>query len=184
MSNLIPEIERKLTSAIEKTIIALRNDYPNDNFYYFTLSTGGEALTPGHSIWSEELLEKEAKKQAEENNDDYMSIKEELKFSPVESPLFYHYERYFKKVEDLFSKRPNIHELNDENFDKEFNLRIDTMVKSLKNADKKGAFGINEERKRWFINVQILPPDSSNLIRAKIFNSEKKVQEWLDWGGE
>ncbi len=184
MNNSIPEIEKELTNAIEKTIVNLKKDYPNDNFYYFALTTVEEALSPGHSIWSEELLEKEAKKQAEENNENYITVKQEIRFSYADSPLFYHYKKYFKKVESLFMARTNIFELNDKDYDKEFNLRINTMIKALKNADKKGIFGLNEEREKWFINVEVNPPDGSNITRAKIFNSDNKIKEWIDWGGE
>ncbi len=183
MNHSIPEIERELTNAITQTIIALKNDYPDDHFYYFTLTTVEEALSPGHSIWSEELLEQEAKRQAKENDEDYLTIKEEIRYAYADSPLFYHYREYFKKVDALFLARPNIFDLKDEDYDKEFHLRINTMVEALKNADRKSIFGKNEERKKWFINVEINPPDGSNITRAKIFNSEDKIKEWLDWGG-
>ncbi len=184
MKEMLSEIEEELSIAIKQTIVALKKDYPSDHFYYFALTTGEEALSPGHSIWSEELLEQEAKRQAEESQRDYRALKEDLRFSYADSPLFYKYEKYFKKVESLFRELPNIYDLNDADYDKEFKLRIGTMIQALKKADTAGVFGVDEERQKWFINVEVNPPDGLNLSHAKIFNDDVKIKEWVDWGGE
>ena len=180
----IPEIELELEIALRKTLSDLMQDFPNDKFYYFALTTVGEALSPGHSIWSEELLDIEAEKQSIKGNVDKEIIKNEIRYSYADSPLFYHYERHFKKVEKLFLNRPDINEFNDEDWEKEFELRITSMVNALKKVDKENLFGVGEKRENWFINVEVNPPDGSNILRAEKLNSKQKVQEWIDNGGE
>lgn len=186
MNESIPEIERALAEALRKTLTDLIIDFPNDNFYYFVLTTVGEALTPGHSIWSEELLDLESEKQSLENKrEDKEAVKSIIRYSYADSPLFYHYERHFKKVEELFlDRQPVINNITLEYSEKEFDLRINSMINALKIVDNEKFFGIGKQRERWFLNVEVNPPDGSNLIRAKNFNSKDRIKEWIDYGGE
>ena len=185
MTNSIPDIELELADALRKTLSDLKQDYPNDTFYYFALTTVGEALSPGHSIWSEELLDSEAERQSIKYKRDLETIKRNIRYSYADSPLFYHYGQHFKKVEELYlNRRPNIDDLNDEDWEKEFKLRINSMINALKRVDEEKYFGIGKERENWFLNVEVNPPDGSNQIRAENFNSKEKIQEWLDNGGE
>ena len=185
MTNSIPEIELELADALRKTLSDLMQDYPHDTFYYFALTTGGEALSPGHSIWSEELLEAEAEKQSIQSKRDRETIKNNMRYSYADSPLFYRYGQYFKKVEELFlNRRPNIDNLSAEDWEIEFDLRINSMINALKIVDNEKYFGTGKQREKWFLNVEVHPPDGSNVIRAENFNSKEKIQEWLDKGGE
>lgn len=183
MTNSIPEIELELAAALRKTLSDLKRDYPNDTFYYFALTTVGEALSPGHSIWSEELLDMETEKQSIKYKRNRETIKRDIRYSYADSPLFYHYEHHFKKVEELFWNRPAIDNF-DEDGKKEYDLRINTMVNALKRVDQEQYFGTGKQRKNWFLNVEVNPPDGSNQIRAENFNSKEKIQEWLNDGGE
>jgi hypothetical protein len=175
-------MEQALITATKQTITAIKETHPNHHFYYFVLTTTGEALSPGHAAWSEELLETEAQKQAGERNENCDNVKGLIRYSYADSPLFCYGEAYFKEVERLFLQRPGIDERNEKDWETEFNLRINAMINALKALDEEGFFGNAKEK--LFINVEVNPPDGSNEIRARLLNTDERVQEWLNNGGE
>lgn len=52
-------------------------------------------------------------------------------------------------------------------YEKEFNFRINVMEEALHRCDMKGIFSLNQARSEIMINVEVLPPDYTNTIRAK-----------------
>lgn len=184
MENTIKDIEMALVTALRLTLHDLYQDYPTEDFYYFVLSTTGEGLCPSHAIWSERLLDQEAQRQAPECGCDVESMKAMLRFSAADSPLFERYQHHFQAVNQLFLSRPCIDDLSDSEWQTEFDLRINAMLNALKTVAEAQCFGVGEQRARWFINVEVISPDESNLSRALQLNSKEKVEAWLDLGGE
>ena len=57
------------------------------------------------------------------------------------------------------------------------------LADALKRMDEEKYFDTGKQRENWFLNVEVNPPDGSNLLRAEHLNSKEKIQEWLDSGG-
>ncbi len=69
-------------------------------------------------------------------------------------------------------------------YEKEFNFRINVMEEALHRCDMKGIFSLNQARSEIMINVEVLPPDYTNTIRAKKLNPIESIQLWLKEAAE
>lgn len=69
-------------------------------------------------------------------------------------------------------------------YEKEFNFRINVMEEALHRCDMKGIFSLNQARSEIMINVEVLPPDYTNTIRAKKLNPIESIQFWLKEAAE
>ena len=166
MSSEIEILIKTIANATKNAFIDLFRN--NEKFYYCVLITTGEALPPFISAWSWEAFKRTA------DNDD------NVKWSYADSPYCaYGYEEYFTEVREIFGKRPNIHDLDDELYDKEFDLRLNAMELAMKQLDKEGIFELNQSRKEVYINVEIMPPDFSNTERALRLNKKENITNWL-----
>ena len=58
------------------------------------------------------------------------------------------------------------------------------MMEALHRCDEKGIFSLNQARSEIMINVEILPPDYTNTIRAKKLNPLEAIQAWLKEASE
>ena len=159
-------LSKEVEKALEKTFCNLCEN--GEHFYYCTLTTSGDGGMPAFSAWSKEALLK--------MEDD------ELKWSYADSPYcLYKYDEYWKVVEDMWWKRPHIHNLPYEQYVEEFTVRIEILVLAMKNLDNAGFFGLNQKRDDIFINVELAPPDKTNTERAQLLNPSTSVilKEWL-----
>ncbi|MBY3718730.1 DUF4303 domain-containing protein [Escherichia coli] len=174
--------EEKLLAELEKAIrMALQVLFKkNENFYYCSLITTGEALPPSISAWSHEALERFLV----ENN---LTEKEAMliKWSYAESPYFDFGNEYFDRVRELFFMRLQMNcNLPKSDWDIEFNTRLKIMETAMKNLDEKGFFGVGDSRNNIVINVEVMPPDYSNTLRAMRLNPSKALSEWLSEAAE
>ena len=88
-------------------------------FYFFVLSTTGEALAPFVSAWSYEAL----KKQSIAQNWDAYDIAD-FKWSSIDSPYLEFGSQYFHQVNQAFLDRIDIHSLKQKwNMKKNLNFR-------------------------------------------------------------
>jgi len=56
------ELKEAIKEATQKTFKDLIERLGGEQIYYFVLTTTGEALFPGHSVWTESLLETETQR--------------------------------------------------------------------------------------------------------------------------
>lgn len=68
--------------------------------------------------------------------------------------------------------RENIWTLDSEEFNAEYNLRLEAMEAAMKRLDQEGIFAINQERDDVIILVEVMPPDYANTERAYKMNCE------------
>ena len=74
--------------------------------------------------------------------------------------------------------------LNDEDWGKEFDVRLTAMVKAMSILDKEGLFAQNQSRRSILINVELMPPDASNVQRALELNNSEDIEEYLQEAAE
>ena len=169
MSNEIENLVKAITDATRNAFTDLFKN--NERFYYCVLMTTGEALPPFISAWSWEALERKV----ENRTDEF----EYLKWSYADSPYYDYGAEYFKEVIELFAKRPNLHNLDDEHYYKEFDLRLNAMELAMRKLDEEGIFELNQNRKEVYINVELMPPCVSNTERALRLNKKENITNWL-----
>lgn len=69
--------------------------------------------------------------------------------------------------------RENIWILDSEEFNAEYDLRLEAMEAAMKRLDQEGIFAINQvERDDVIILVEVMPPDYTNTERAYKMNCE------------
>lgn len=163
--------------AVIYSVKELFDNHPNEDFYYIALITSGEAHSPVLSAWSYQALYKLS------NND-----KEEerlIKWSYADSPYTMYKNDYFHNVEQIFKSR-DIEDLNEKDSNDEFDFRINAMVAAMQQADSNGVFGRGESRLNLLINVEVMPPDETNVSRAKELNpkNSKILPMWIEEAGE
>lgn len=174
--------EHKLVAAIKDATKRAYEDllrlHPG-KYYYFSLITTGEAHSPVVAAWSEEALEEAVK--GEDDKDD---ARWGLKWSYADSPYYCFGEEYFQEAEHLFSKRPDIRQLDGVERTRELSFRFGVMEEAVQALESEGLFGVGDSRNGIVVNVEVMPPDPSNAERAIRLNPPKAIVEWLEEAAE
>ncbi|MFV0549885.1 MAG: DUF4303 domain-containing protein [Limnobaculum xujianqingii] len=169
--------DEELSIEIEKAASNAFSELFNneETFYYCSLITKGEALPPFVVAWSYEALERYLKVNSCDEED-----KEYIKWSYAESPYLDFGSNYFDDVKKIFYQRPPMdYNAPEIEWKKEFNIRLNSMESAMKRLDDKGLFGIGKERNRLVINVEVMPPDYTNTLRAMRLNPIEALSQWL-----
>lgn len=147
-----------------------------EHFYYYTF-VFDEGMQPYISAWSYEALEKSIIDNKITDED-----KNWWKWNYSDSPYaVYGYDDFFNEVRELLDKRAKSLSI-DELYDVEWGIRVDSMEEAIKRLDQSGLFGIEEERKKVVINVEVAPPDYSEYERALRLNSVSSLlSDYLQW---
>ncbi len=92
---------------------------------------------------------------------------------------------FFQKVEQIFELR-DAENINEKDESVEFDFRINAMVEAMHQVDISGVFGTGDPRLNLLINVEVMPPDETNVIRAKKLNpkNSKILPIWIEEAGE
>lgn len=161
----------KLIQDAARNAIKLLFDQHKENFYYCSLITDGEGHCPLISAWSEEALQQMLQK-------GHKMSREGLKWSYADSPYYAFGEEFFANVREVYNSRST--NVYSDNFEEEFELRINSMEKAMENLDKEGLFGKGNERLQIVINAEVMPPDYGNTERALRLNPKEALEEWLE----
>jgi hypothetical protein len=167
-----------IESAARKAITGLFEQHPG-HFYYLSLITTGEAHPPVLAAWSEEALEETVRNEADKEE-----ARWGLKWSYADSPFFCFGEEHFSHVKELFSLRPDIHSLDDNKCKAEYDLRLRAMESALSKLDRQRLFDSGDNRLRIVVNVEVMPPDFTNTLRAKRLNPPEALRTWLEEAAE
>ena len=129
----------------------------NEHFYYCTLTITGDGLTPVISAWSY-----------------------------ADSPYYAWEYDSFQEVTELLECRPKALDMSDYEWEKEFNIRVEGMVKVMTKLDKDGIFSKSQERSAIVVLAEVMPPDESNTERAFRLNKSQTVifKKWLKEAAE
>lgn len=152
-----------------------------ERYYYCTLYTTGEGHAPSISAWSWEALEVESARQAEESETPVSTIAELIKWSYADSPYCCYGDDQFDRIKQRFNARPSITELEIDDWNVEFNLRLKAMELAMKMLDDEGIFALNQPRESVCVLVEIMPPDAANTEIALRLNRAETpaMQAWL-----
>ncbi|GIH09261.1 hypothetical protein Rhe02_73280 [Rhizocola hellebori] len=166
--------ESDLAEAIYRATAAaaadLFRDYPDHHFYWYSLTTTGEAHAPCPSAWSTQALAEAAR-----TDEDWLM----LKWSYADSPFYFYGGQHFAAVDRLFQARPQIDACSEEAWACEYELRLRAMEAAMARLDHEGLFGVGQERLRIVITVEVAPPDHTNTERAMRLNPPEALTEWL-----
>lgn len=145
-----------------------------EHFYYCTLTTTGDGLTPVISAWSEEALEREA--------DGDEDVKYDIEWSYADSPYYAWEYDTFEEVTDLLDERPKMSDMSADEWEEELELRLDVMEEVMRKLDEEGLFSLTQDRGDIVIGAEIMPPDESNTERVSRLNDEDSEMfcRWLE----
>ena len=142
------------TSAAVKELFRV---HPKDHFYYCSLVTTGEALPPNLVAWSSEALEAVAS-QCPDAHDARFNLK-------------------FRALGRL--------DFNDARaWQAGYDFRMSVMEEAMARVDAAGLFGTGAQRASIVINVEVMPPDHTNVERALRLNPPEALTEWLKEAAE
>lgn len=169
-----PALADAITNAARNAVVELFRERPNDTFYYISLITTGEGHSPCLTAWSWEKLAETV--QAEGGND---QLTADLKWSYADSPFYCFGESYFNVVKQLFNSRSTFGDRDSTSDGCELDLRLKGMEAAMATLDAEGLFGVGTERFGIVINAEVMPPDHSNVERAKRLNPPEALGDWL-----
>ncbi|MDE6566497.1 MAG: DUF4303 domain-containing protein [Lachnospiraceae bacterium] len=169
------ELVEILVKAAGNAFSSLKENH-KEQFYYYAFIFD-EGLHPYISAWSYEALDQSI-------IDNEITDEEEKswwKWDYSDSPYaVYGYDEFFQEVEELLDKRASGLS-DDELYDIEWEVRVESMEEAMKRLDQSGLFGIGAERKKVVINVEIAPPDGSEYDRALRLNPDSSLlSEYLE----
>jgi hypothetical protein len=150
-----------------------------ERFYFCGLITTGEGSSPVLSAWSEEALARACM-----NGPNPAEARKALRWSHADSPYFAYGEADFAPVKALFARRLQMNPFAPEAWALEWQLRVDAMEAGMAALNAAAFFGRAEQRSRIVVNVEVVPPDSSNTARAIRLNPPEALTEWLAEAGE
>jgi len=58
-------------------------------------------------------------------------------------------------------------------------LRLAAVVYAMKKLDETGIFALNQPREQVYINIELIPPDDTDIERALSLNNPDNIGEWL-----
>ena len=166
-----------LVKAARKSFLELFEN--EEKYYYCVLITAGEAYCPHVTAWSWEALEREALKKSsqEEVCRDFEEAKEIIKWM---------YAEYFGDAIELFNQLPALHDLDEDEWEKQYNFRMDVMEAAMKQLDQEGIFALNQPRSEVYINVEMVYPDCDDKARAFRLNKpeDAAMSMWFEEVGQ
>ena len=169
------ELTDALRDATRAAVTALFQEHQEEHFYYCSLITTGEGLAPNLTAWSTEALDSAS-------NGDPVA-RSELKWSYADSPYYCYGEQHFSRVRDIFEKLDELG-AKDHSTPSNYELKMSAMVSAMRQLDKEGLFGTGRRRNDIVVNVECMPPDQSNTVRAKQLNPPTALSEWLSEAAE
>jgi Domain of unknown function (DUF4303) len=161
-----------IQEATKNATLELFQEHKEEDFYYIALITTGEAHPPFLAAWSEQALEQKSRGDKETRDD--------MKWSYADSPYMDFGAYHFSRVIELFKSRPEMtHLMSTEEWNMEYEIRLECMEIALRKLSEEGIFGTGKEREKIYINVEVMPPDESNTRRATRLNPVAALADWL-----
>lgn len=168
------ELRDRLVIAARRAFGELFRTFPAHHFYYCSLTTSGEGHTPAITAWSEEALDEVVEAEGGD-----LGLRAELKWSYADSPFYCFGEGHFSEVRRLLEEASDEGDRDWTSDAQELELRLAAMESTMGQLDAEGLFGQGEERNRIVINAEVMPPDESNVGRARRLNPQQALRDWL-----
>lgn len=181
------EIETLAIEMADAARTSFRSLFENgERYYYCTLYTTGEGHAPSISAWSWEALEMESARQGDESDTSRSTIAKLIKWSYADSPYCCFGDENFADVKQRFIERPFIADLENDEGDREFDLRLKAMELAMKMLDNEGLFALNQLRESVCVLAEVMPPDEINTRIALRLNRAESpaMQIWLEEAAE
>jgi hypothetical protein len=151
--------------ATKAALTDLFREFPTHHFYYFSLITTGEALSPNVAAWSTEALDEVAGKYNGDPN-----ARAELKWSYADSPFYCYGEQHFDEVRRLFAALGVPDPFDAEARMAAYLLKMSAMEAAMARLERTGVFGSGPTRAGIVVLVECMPPDHTNVERALRLN--------------
>lgn len=160
------EPDRVLTMAIvdatRRAVEQLRAEHEGP-FCVYALVTSGEALRPYLSV----------------------TLDGPDRWDLPDSPFAIYGDEHFAGLEDLYSRRGDLHRMAPDDADAEYWLRLTSMEAALRMLDAEGLFGSGRERDRTLLLVMTMPPDETDAVFARSLNPPSPLlTAWLEEASE
>ncbi len=104
-----------------------------------------------------------------------------LKWNHSESPYFLYGQHHFERVRELFRA---MGVPSNEDMPGETEVRLAMMEKAMSRLDAEGLFGSGTKRLGIVVNVEVMPPDHTNVERALRLNPREALKEWMEEAAE
>lgn len=162
--------------ATRSAVTELFQQYPTHTFYYCALVNVGAVMDPRLTAWSVEALDAAAADLPNEPDARTM-----LAWSYADSPFCFFGEQHFRAVSGLCRELTGPPPCDAEEV---YSFGMDAQEEALARLDAEGLFGTGAARTRIVINVESMPPDHTNVERARRLNPPEALGKWLSEAAE
>jgi hypothetical protein len=172
------EVVDALIKATTAAVPQLFREHQGEHFYYCSLITTGEALSPNLCAWSTEALDVAARQWPDPN------AREDIKWSYADSPYFCYGEEHFGEVRRLFEALGVPSPWDDDAREAAQAFKMSAMEEAMARVERSGVFGSGSQRAGIVVNVEVMPPDYTNVERALRLNPPEALSDWLKEAAE
>jgi hypothetical protein len=166
-------------------VSSLFREYAGERFYYCSLITlECPMYRPALLAWSKEGLERAVEISLDPDKE---TLRAYLKWNHAEAPLFAYGEQYFEEVWrlwDLSTDLPLEGNADEWTWCYQCRLKLTAMLMAMQRLDEEGLFGRGPDRERIVINVEVMPPDFTNVTSARSLNPPAALVEWMQEAAE
>jgi hypothetical protein len=173
------DLVKAIAAATSAAVTQLFSEHPKDHFYYCALVTTGEALAPNLTAWSSEALDA-----AVGQSGGGPDVRADLKWAYGDSPFFCFGEEHFTEVRRLFTELGRPDPFNATEWHRAVEFRMSAMEEAMAQLEASGLFGRGAARAGIVVNVECMPPDHTNVERARRLNPPEALTAWLDEAAE
>src|SRR5438093_5256047 len=168
-----------ITEAARQAFTELRHAHPKETFYSFALYTSEEASYIVPTANTEEGLVSRARHYAAKDKKGLKEHMRLLRWSPADWAYHCTGEQHFQKAQQILDARPSFNDLDEDDFEKEVELRLETFIGGLKALDDEGFFGRGKARQGVTLLIAMGDQETKLLLRcAKQLNPAKVYVEF------
>lgn len=173
------KLRTAIIAAARATFTKLRSEHPDEIFYAFTLATNNDTTLVTASANTEEGLIRRAKEYEKGEKKGLQRRADSLRWSPADWAYVCAGDDDFAEAQALLDSLPDCLELEEDDFNKEFESRMALFIEALKELDEEGFFGRGAKRQKITLLVTMGDQETGLLLRcAQELNPEKVYKEF------
>src|SRR4026208_2314532 len=160
------ELRAAITNAARETFTKLRDTHSKETFYAFALYTSNSANYITASANTEEGLLQRAKHYEKQKKKGLRRHADLLRWHPPDWAYHCAGDDYFEAAEEILGVLPDINDLDEDRFEKEFDSRMFLFIEALKQLDVEGFFGRGKERQKVTLLVAMGDQETKLLLKC------------------
>jgi WD40 repeat protein len=160
------KLRQAITQAARATFTKLRDTHPKETFYAFALYTSNESNYITASANTEEGLLERAKRREKREKKGLKRHADLLRWNPPDWVYHCAGDDQFEEAQKMLDVLSDSCDLDEDEFEKEFDTRLAVFIDGLKELDAEGFFGRGKERQKVTLLVAMGDQETKLLLKC------------------